>query len=292
MINIRNLTAVFAMALALFSLGFLSGCGNDSGTETGTLRIRLTDTPYPLELIEKAEVTINKVEVHVSDSPMVTSGFLTVAEGTVQTFNLLDLQGGVTATLVDADLPAGTYNQIRLLVTSASVELTDGNTFPLTIPSGIQSGIKVFPDPPITVSGGLTTDLILDFDVSQSFSPIPNNATTVDAINDFQFNPVIRVVNASTAGSISGTVYSDEGTPDDTSDDVFLEDALLTVFDGTTAVTTTSSSPTGGYVLMGLPAGDYDVTATRSGYIESTITGVSVSAGNDTGGVDFTLEKE
>src|SRR3989304_7548866 len=181
MLLIKDIFSKGLIILAIFSLG-LTGCGasNETSNETGgtgTLNLRITDSPFLIDLIEEATVTISKISIHVSDSPEVTSGFITMTLDQPKTFDLLKLQGGVTDSLISASIPAGTYNQIRLFVDSASVKLDGGVVFPLEIPSGSQSGIKIFPKPSIIVDGGLTTDLVLDFDVSRSFTPIPASST-------------------------------------------------------------------------------------------------------------------
>lgn len=288
MLTGKNLLRGSLMIIVLFAFGF-TGCDNSS---EGTLKIRLTDTPYPFDLIKEAKVTITGVKVHVSDSSEVSSGFIELPFDSPQTFDLMDLQGGVTATLINASLAPGTYNQIRLVVSSGSVKLKDDRSFELEVPSGSESGIKIFPDPPIEVQGGLTTDLILDFDVSRSFIPIPNAETKVDKITGFNFHPVIRVVNNSSVGRISGTVYNNKSTPDILTDDTEIEGAALTAFEGTTEVTSTSSQSDGSYVLMGLTEGTYDIRATHPDYEESTKTGVSVTVGNNTDGTDFRLTPE
>lgn len=289
MLTGKNLLRGSLMIIVLFAFGF-TGCSN---SDEGTLKIRLTDSPYPFDLIEEAKVTITGVKVHVSDSAEVSSGFIDIPIEPPKTFDLMDLQGGVTATLIDASLAAGTYNQIRLMVSSGYIKLKDGGfSGNLDIPSGSESGIKVFPDPPIKVQDGLTTDLILDFDVSRSFIPIPNAETKVDKITGFNFHPVIRVVNNSSVGRISGTVYNNNSTPDILTDDTGIEGAALTAFEGTTDVTSTSSQSDGSYVLMGLTEGTYDIRATHPDYEESTKTGVSVTVGNNTDGTDFRLTPE
>lgn len=283
---IRNIMTAGVIMIVLFGV-VLTGCGTNDGTNTGTnsgtgtLSIRITDAPYPLDLIAEARVTIDKIEVHVSDSPTEDSGFITIPLDTPRTFNLLDLRGGVTEALVNADLSEGTYGQIRLVVSSAYIKLTDGREPTIDVPSGSQSGIKIFPNPPITVAGGLTTDLVLDFDVGQSFLPIPNSATKASVIKKFKFHPVIRVVNNSSTGSISGAVTKNDETP--------LEDATLAAFDGTVEIASTSSKSDGSYAILGLPAGTYDVTASHNGFTSSAKKDVNVVVGNDTGGTDFSL---
>ena len=53
--------------------------------------------------------------------------------------------------------------------------------------------------------------------------------------------------------------------------------------------TTSMNSSTGAYTLSGVPAGTYSVTASATGYTSQTITGVVVTAGTNTPGVNFTL---
>src|SRR3990170_5218608 len=220
---IRNIMTAGVIVDVLFSVA-LTGCGTDG--ETGTLSLRITDAPYPLDLIAEAKVTIEKVEVHVSDSPTEDSGFITIPLDAPRTFNLLDLRGGVTESLVNAKLSEGTYGQIRLIVSSAYIKLKDGSEPILDMPSASQSGTKIFPNPPITVTGGLTTDLVLDFDVGQSFLPIPAAPQKASEIERFKFHPVIRVANSTSMGRISGTVTNqDDASP--------IEDATLTAFEGT-----------------------------------------------------------
>ena len=284
---IRNIMAAGVIVGVLFSVA-LTGCGTDSGTntganvETGTLSLRITDTPYPLDLIDEVRVTISEIKVHVSDSPTEDSEFLTIPMDPPKTFNLLDLRGGVTESLVNAELSEGTYGQIRLVVSSAYIKLKDGREPILDMPSAGQSGIKIFPNPPITVTGGLTTEIILDFDVGQSFLPIPAAPQKASEIERFKFHPVIRVANSTSMGRISGTVTNqDDASP--------IEDATLTAFEGTVQIASTPTDSDGNYVLSGLTAGTYDVTASHSTFVSSIKNNVAVVSGNETGGTDFSL---
>ena len=79
------------------------------------------------------------------------------------------MRNGVTAELAAELVPAGEYDLLRLIVSGAIITLTDETTFDVKIPSGAQTGIKIFLDPPIAVGGGLASEVLLDFDVIQSF---------------------------------------------------------------------------------------------------------------------------
>jgi hypothetical protein len=189
--------------------------------------------------------------------------------------------------LVEAEVPVGTIDELRLHVVDAKIALTDGREFPLKVPSGETSGLKAKADPPIVVAGDVTTDLLLDVDVSRSFLSIPASPGKVDDIRDFHFKPVVRVANLSRTGSISGHVLGDAGTGGDASDDVPLADATVTAsLDGTSYATATD--PDGFYRLLGLPEGTYTVAASATGHHPDGLS-VMVIPGNDAEGADFLL---
>jgi hypothetical protein len=226
-------------------------------------------------MVDSTHVTLELVTVHMSGDE---SGWITI-DDRPREIDLLTLQGGITDTLADAELPVGTVDQIRLRVSGAAVFLTDGRSFPLDVPSGDTSGIKVFPTPPIEIVGDLTTDLLLDFDVSESFSAVPNSPTRVDEIETFHFHPVLRVANLSTAGSIEGTIFDDRGTDGDTTDDVALPSAAVTLRQGGVVVGSTASGADGAYVLMGLPAGAGTLSASATGFASDSAS-VTIIAAN------------
>lgn len=153
--------------------------------------------PPGSELIASATVEIGAVSLVGAEDGEVT---LTDAGGT---YDLLDLQNGVTATLASVVVPAGTYIQLRLEVLSASVTLVDGTTFAdgsgtqdLVVPSGAHSGIKINLDdgdeePGFTVAEGESI-VLLDFDVSRNFVLTGPPGAPLRAL----FTPSVRQVGA------------------------------------------------------------------------------------------------
>ena len=113
---------------------------------------------------------------------------------------------------------------------------------------------------------GLTSDLLLDFDVEKSFILKGNR----DSIGGFLFKPVIRAVNASTVGRISGTVADTVA--------VALNNATVWV-EQDTVVSTTYTGADGAYTILGLTAGTYSAYATRAGY-DTVLVDVTVAAGS------------
>ncbi len=263
----KNLIAIVLIVMA----GLFYACDSDNGSSTGTLKINLTDAPFPSDLVEEANVTINKIEIRKSDDSE-ESPFITISEE-VMDFNLLDLTNGITESLIDMEIEAGTYDLIRLYVTDAGIVLSDGSSHEVKVPSGSQTGIKVFVKPDIVVTGGLTSELLLDFDVSQSFI-LQGNTNTPSGITGFIFKPTIKATNASTAGRIVGTVLDSEENA--------IEGTQVTVKDGEEVYTTTFTDENGGYTVLGVEAGTYTVIFEKEGYESMTTEDVEVVAANST----------
>ena len=95
-----------------------------------------------------------------------------------QEYDLLALKDGATALLGNALIPEGQYSQLRLVVESADVTLSDGTTHALFVPSGEESGIKVTFPGTITV-GGSATGITVDFDPTANFRIAPHNDNRV-----------------------------------------------------------------------------------------------------------------
>lgn len=274
---------VFSFAALLFFAG-LAGCNSDGDSEgSGKLTVKMTDAPFPTDLVAEANVTISKIEIRQAGSTE-GSPFVTVMETEVSA-NLLDLTNGVVENLASVDIPAGSYDLVRLYVAAASVVLSDGTTYDLTVPSGAETGIKIFIDPAIEVAGGLTAELLLDFNVGSSFVA-QGNLTSPAGVTGFIFKPVIKASNESFAGRLTGTVTAEiEG------ESAGVEGAQVSVYAADTLNTMTFTGEDGSYTLLGLHAGMYDVVVEAEGYVETTSDDVEIVAANATT-LDLTLVQE
>lgn len=256
-----------AVLMVSLAVGF-TGCESPAEeSDTGTLSVLLTDAPFPADLVAEANVTIDSLDVRQKGGGGGAGPYITLSSSP-QSFNLLDLSNGITEGLAELDLPTGSYDLLRLYVGEASVVMNDGTTYDLTIPSGSESGIKIFVKPDIAIVAGATTELLLDFDVSRSFVV----QGSLDAPTGFLFKPVIRGVNASTTGGIIGVV-SDTASAALPNIEVWAE--LDTV------VSTAFTDSTGFYAMVGLSAGAYTVRAYAAGYDTVSVPDVDVTAADN-----------
>jgi hypothetical protein len=273
---------LFFTFLAATLVLLFNGCSKTNDNGNGRLVVNVTDAPFPVNFIESATVTIIKVEIRkAGDGISDGNPFIVLWEGS-ETFNLLELRNGVVDELLDLEIPAGEYNLLRLYVDEASLKIKDGDNFNVKVPGGQQTGIKIFIVPGLIVEGGLTSELLLDFDLSGSFV-LRGNIDSPAGIKGFIFKPVIRAVNNSTAGRLEGLVTDNEK--------VIIEGASIVIKQNDTDVATAITGADGRYVAMGLPSGTYSVTASKDNYETVTIEDVKIAAGNKTV-LSFVLPKK
>ena len=272
--SIKNLymKKLFFAILSAAVLIAISSCSKntDFNGGPGQLIVKITDAPFPIDYIESASVTITKIEIRkICDSISDGNPYLVVSEDSM-TLNLMELRNGITENLPAIEIPQGNYDLIRLYVDEASLKIKDGDTYNVKVPSGKQTGIKIFISPALNVEGGLTSELLLDFDLSRSFV-MRGNLESPHGINGFIFKPVIRAVNNTTAGRIAGMVT-------DTSK-VKLANAEVWVKQDT-ILAKAFTDTLGHYAFLGVPAGTYSLFATKQDYDTVSFTGVKVIEGN------------
>jgi hypothetical protein len=261
----------FASFTSVFIV-LLSSCSDkiNNTNEPGRLVVRVTDAPFPIDMIDTAGVTITKVEIRkAGDGISDGNPFMIIFEDTI-TLNLVELRNGIVDELLDVVIPQGKYDLVRLYVDKASLKIKEGGSYNVKVPSGQQTGIKVFIEPALNVEGGLTSELLLDFDLSRSFV-MRGNLNKPSDFKGFIFKPVIRAVNATTAGRIAGMVT-------DTAKIKIKNPAVWVKQD--TVVATTVGDTLGHYAIIGLPAGTYSIFATKENYDTVSFSEVKVVEGN------------
>jgi len=198
-----------AGALGLAACG--GGGGDDSGGGgQGTLKVSMTDAPACG--FDHVFVTVNRVRVHTSaNADPGASGWVNIDVTPARKIDLLSLTNGVLSTLGQTALPAGNYQQIRLVLDpnngagsaalANSVVPTGASEQTLDTPSAVQSGIKI--NRPFTVASGTLTDLVLDFDACKSVVKRGNGS--------YGLKPVVTAIPMVVSGAVTGVVSSAPG---------------------------------------------------------------------------------
>lgn len=195
---------LFTLALlAATSMAALSLAGCDSGAGNGPVfQLRMTDAPFPFDTADSAIVSIVRIELRQEDAGAPFVFF----DGPATEYNLLDLRNGLDTTLGLATLPSSGYDQIRIIVgPDARVVMEDGTVYPLRVPSGSQTGIKINL-PEAALEDSETVDLLVDFDVENSFVTLGPPGSP----HGFIFRPVLRIDSM----YVNGTPVPQSDLPD------------------------------------------------------------------------------
>ncbi len=275
------------LALALLSSAACSGGGGTkpSGTNgvTGTLQIVCTDSPFDYSLVSRASIDVVKIRAHRDENAQ--SGFVTLYDGAPMTVPLDQLRNGILQTLASGLLQAGTYSQIRLHLSSARLELVNGNVYStadgtLKFTNQSTSGYKITLDPPVAVPPGGVARVLLDIDLTKTFVPIPAN----DPANarEYILRPNVRAAVLGLAGELRATVLASDGQ----GGLVGVPGAsVYLLFPGETdpanSVASTATDPDGSAAILGIVPGSYDVLAIEGGR-SAREDAVSIPAGGPT----------
>ena len=260
----------------------LSACGGGGGGggPTGVAQFRLTDAPV-CSNVSSVVVTITGIEL------IGASGTYDLTLSQPVQKDLTQLVNGVSINLGSISVPAGTYQQVRLILASNPpsgpyanyVTVGTGSsaqTYPLFTPSAQQSGLKV--NGQFTVAANGQVNLTMDFNACRSVVLAGNSGK-------YLLKPVINLLDDDSSGSISGTLSSaaDAGAV------VMAEDAQGHILRSTVAMAD-SSGTTASFTLAPIPAasGPYNVviappapasTTPSPNFVPTVLTGVPVTPG-------------
>ncbi|MEO7214751.1 DUF4382 domain-containing protein [Mucilaginibacter sp.] len=235
------------LSLALFS------CKKDSSSNTGTahVTVKMTDAPGAFDAV----ILNIKSVVIVTDKGEQT---LDVNGGLV---DILRFRAGRDTILADRDIPAGTIQQVRLVLNdSGNRVIVGGVSFNLTTPSGQSSGVKLSVHDNLTA--GIAYTMRLDFDAAQSI--------TLTGNGKYILKPVIRAIATAASGALTGVVSPIVSSPKVLA--IMGTDTVGAVADGT-----------GKFYFPGLTAGNYQINFVPvTPFATKTVTNVSVTNGSVT----------
>lgn len=269
----KLLSIPIAIILSL-TIIFIScdNAGTGASGDTGTMEVQLHDAPTNYE---EVNVFIESVEINNSEEDNGWEEF----SSPQQTYDLLELTNGATEVLGSKELPAGTYEQIRLILSSDGHSVVvDGQEHDMFVPSGEQTGIKLNVN--AEIQPDITYTLLLDFDASRSVVERGNEHSGID----YLLKPVISATNEAETGNIAGTV-----------DPVDAEPFVYAIADSDTLSSTKADTSDGSFKLIGLENGSYTVSVdpTNDNYQSKDTTGVEVTVGetNDIGTIELSEQE-
>jgi hypothetical protein len=250
--------------MLLGAAALLVACGGGGNSNSGTLRVSLTDAQTCS--YKQVFVTVDRVRVHRSATATDSaSGWEELVLSPPQRVDLMTLSNGAFQALGTMPLPAGTYQQVRLVLAdngdgpeyANQLTLPNDRTAALSTPSAQQSGLKL--NVHMTIEAGQTTELVLDFDPCKSVVKRGNSGK-------FNLKPVITAyfqeVNAIEGYTLPGAVVSAQQS-------------------GVNKKATIADPATGKFVLWPVELGTYDLVITSTGYASAVLTGVQVIADPD-----------
>lgn len=187
-----------ACALALPACGGGGGSNEGMGAQTGQLSLAIGDAP--VDGATEVVVVFTGIELHSN------GGTRSIDFAEPREIDLLAYQNGATVNLLEnLTVDAGEYQWMRLKVL-AERNLSDGSyilfesgeQFPLYIPSGSETGLKI--NRPFRIAAGGITRLVADFDLRKSIIAPPGQSP------NYMLKPVLRLMDELQIGDIEGAV--------------------------------------------------------------------------------------
>ncbi|MES2023752.1 MAG: DUF4382 domain-containing protein [Patescibacteria group bacterium] len=176
----------------------ISETNNNEPTPTplkteGKVIYSITDATADLSTISEINMTVTSTEMHSE-----ANGWTTVTT-TPYTYNLLALKANnENSFLASISAPTGTYDQVRLMVSSVMIKMKNGTVKEAKLPSG---ELKI--NTVLVVSNGETSSVNFDFMASKSlhvtgnggyiFAPVVKTETKSSASVDIDTNNVVKI---------------------------------------------------------------------------------------------------
>jgi hypothetical protein len=202
------------LAAAALLVGGVSGCDDgvssgDGGPGDGVtqLSLYLTDAPGDVEA-----VWVEILEIYLQGGP---GSPVVLLDEPTELIELTSLVGTVHPLVEDVDIESGDYGQLRMIIGGAVLETVGGDVYVrngaehpdglqatgnLHCPSCSQTGIKVLLRDGDLEFDGDSEDVLLDFDVTESFGRQAGQSGM------WVMHPVIHGVRMAEMGRIEGTV--------------------------------------------------------------------------------------
>jgi len=161
---------------------------NNNNGSSAQMNLRLTDDPGNYDAVY---IDIQQIEFKQEGQNSIT-----LYPGRRGPYNILSFRNGLDTLLVNASVPPGKIEQIRLILGSNNYVVDGGVTYPLNTPSAQESGVKL--NLHTTMDPNVSYDIWLDFDAGKSIVKTGNGS--------YKLKPAIRAYSVVTNGRIEGYV--------------------------------------------------------------------------------------
>lgn len=125
---------------------------------TSQLNVRMTDAPA---VYDQVNVDVREIRVNMRDD---STGWVTLSTN-ARVYDLLSLKNGVDTLIASGTVQTGSVKEIRFVLGTNNSIVVAGVTYPLVIPSGEESGLKLKVDKKISAS---VETLLVDFNADLS----------------------------------------------------------------------------------------------------------------------------
>ena len=170
----KKIILPFTLLFALSAVVFIA-CSKDNDNST-TVKVKLTDNPLNAE---EVNVDIQQVRVNFNEDTIHGWTDINTHAGI---YNLLGLQNGVDTLLAVGVIPTNVVKEIRFVLGANNTIKVNGTVYPLTIPSGAESGLKLKVNKQLN---GTLDSLLIDFDAALSIHEVTTGV--------YQLRPVLKI---------------------------------------------------------------------------------------------------
>lgn len=254
----------FVSAITLAACGGGGTASPTPGAGSATLSAALMDAPFRTSAgtVTAVNITIAKVEAVGSGGVQTIATF-----SPAQQVNLMNLQT-TPLQLGSAQIPAGQYQQLRLVLDTSQANNTsmvlNGSTIPLSIPSATSvgfggksttdsgdgagtSGIKV--NVSLDAQAGQTYGFLIDFNAAESIVQSGNSG-------QWLMKPVLVATAQALSGTISGVVKNNAGAA--------VSNAEVVAQQNGTTINSGVTDSNGNFQINALPAGSYTLVVNNT----------------------------
>ncbi|WP_370089952.1 DUF4382 domain-containing protein [Ekhidna sp.] len=186
------------LGIALLAGLFACGDGGSEVTSNGKASISMTDAAVDAENVSKVMLSVSEVQATANGQSRTVATFSSPKQ-----FNLMAYQNGETYFLGEGDLEAGSYSDLRFILSGESdsyVEMKDGSTKELIIENATTTGYQV--SGAFDIAANSTTNLVADVDLRKALVAQSQSASETS----FKLRSTARLVVSDLTGEIKGTV--------------------------------------------------------------------------------------